>query len=286
MRVALYVAAGIVLVAILTVTISSWLLGRRIRNEMQQMAATAAPPPASLAADIAEIPAPVQRYFAYAGVLNHAPLRLAHIRHTGTMLNDSDGSWMPITGEELFSIDPPGFIWKGVIRMAPGVNITARDYYIAPRGNMLIRALGLITIEDAKGPAMDQGSMLRYFAEIGWLPTAWLPGPYVQWEAIDDTSARLIVRDAEHREELLVTFDEEGRILAVKSPARTYKAGSVEMVVPWSVNYSDYREVDGLRIPFGVEAVWHLPKGDEPYARFILTEILFDAAAAAAAGRR
>ena len=33
-------------------------------------------------------------------------------------------------------------------------------------------------------PEMDQGSALRYLAEMIWFPTAWL-SDYIQWEAID-----------------------------------------------------------------------------------------------------
>jgi hypothetical protein len=286
MRIALSIVAGIVLIAILAVLISTWFFGRRVRSEMQQMAATAAPPAASPATELAELPAPVQRYFAFAGVLDHAPVRLAYMRHGGTFRASVDGAWMPIVGEELFSVNPPGFVWKGVINMAPGVAVTARDYYIAPRGNMLIRALGLVTIDDAKGPAVDQGSMMRYFAEIAWLPTALLPGPHVQWKAIDDTTARLIVSDAEHREELTVAFDAEGWIVSITSPARTFKSGNVERVAPWGGVYSDYREVDGLQIPFSAEVIWHFPEGDLSYARFELTEVLFDAAAAAVVAGR
>ena len=282
MRYVLFSVVGIVLVAVLAVIISTWRFGRRIRSEMQQMAAAAAPVAGPLAADLAALPAPVQRYFAYAGVLDHAPLRLAYLRHTGTFRTGADAGWLPITGEEIFSVNPPGFIWKGVISMAPGVNVTARDYYIAPRGNMLIRAVGLVTIDDAKGPAIDQGAMMRYFAEMAWFPTALLPGPNVQWEAIDDASARLIARDAAHPEELTVTFDAEGRILTITAQARTFKSGSVERVAPWGGVYSDYREVDGLRVPFSAEVVWHFPEGDLPYARFTLTEVRYDDAAAAA----
>ena len=278
-RIVLLVVAGIVAAAVIVVVISGWLYQRRIQREMAQMAAVAAAVDDRPAIDLAALPVPVQRYFAYTGVLTRAPVRLAYLRHGGTFRGGAD--WMPITGEELFSVNPPGFIWKGTIRMAPGVTVTARDYYIAPHGNMLIRLLGTVTIDDATGPAIDKGAMLRYWAEAAWFPTALLPGPQVEWEAIDDDTARLIVSDADRREEMTVVFDAEGRILTITSAGRQFKSGNVVRDAPWGGTYSDYREVDGLRIPFEAEVVWHFPEGDMPYARFRLTEVLYDDAAAA-----
>ncbi len=285
-RIGLWVVAGILVAAVIVVAISGWLYQRRVQREMAQMAAVAAAVEDRPAVDLAALPAPVQRYFAYSGVLTHAPVRLAYVRHGGTFRAGEAQGWLPITGEEVFSVNPPGFIWKGTIQMVPGMTVTARDYYIESHGNMLIRMLGTVTIDDATGPAIDKGAMLRYWAEAAWFPTALLPGPQVQWEAIDDNSARLIVSDADRREEMTVVFDAEGRIVTITSAGRQFKSGNVVREAPWGGTYGDYREVDGLRIPFAAEVVWHFPEGDLPYARFSLNEVLYDDAAAAAVTAR
>ena len=95
-----------------------------------------------------------------------------------------------LDAEEYFAVQPPGFVWDA--RLAPGpIAGGTRPRPVRPRpGSMLIKAASLITVADASGEAMDQGSMLRYLNEMMWFPTAFL-GDNISFEAIGDTSARV-----------------------------------------------------------------------------------------------
>jgi hypothetical protein len=52
------------------------------------------------------------------------------------------------------------------------------------------------------------------------------------------------------------------------------------VLTPWAGECSGYREHDGLRVPFRMEAVWHVNGRDEPYARFTVEELELDRAEA------
>ena len=54
--------------------------------------------------------------------------------------------------------------------MNPLMAVVGRDKYVNGRGEMLIKILGLLPVVDARGPEMDQGTMLRYLAEMTWFP--------------------------------------------------------------------------------------------------------------------
>lgn len=41
----------------------------------------------------------------------------------------------------------------------------------------------------------------------------------------------------------------------------------------WAGYYLNYKEVDGIKIPMELEAVWHLKSGELPYARFKVEEV-------------
>jgi Family of unknown function (DUF6544) len=58
--------------------------------------------------------------------------------------------------------------------------------------------------------AIDQGAELRFLAEIVWLPSAAL-SPYVEWEAIDVTSAKATMRHRGVPVSAVFYFDERGR---------------------------------------------------------------------------
>jgi Family of unknown function (DUF6920) len=65
------------------------------------------------------------------------------------------------------------------MRPFPFVRISATDQFSDGHGSIHIKLLSLITVANACGPEMDQGSVLRYLAEMIWFPTAWL-SDYVQ----------------------------------------------------------------------------------------------------------
>lgn len=44
----------------------------------------------------------------------------------------------------------------------------------------------------------------------------------------------------------------------------------------WTGHYGRYEEIDGMKVPTEVEAVWNLSSGDLPYARFKVTDLSYD----------
>ncbi|MCJ7731751.1 hypothetical protein MUP51_05490, partial [Candidatus Bathyarchaeota archaeon] len=83
------------------------------------------------------LPEPVQRYFRYS--LNDGQKYISYVRltHVGTFRPSPEQDWMPITGEEYFSVEKPGFLWLASINPVPVIAITARDTYHDGVGNML-----------------------------------------------------------------------------------------------------------------------------------------------------
>jgi len=95
-----------------------------------------------------------------------------------------DGKWLPLTAEEYYSVDNPGFIWKGRLSFAPLFSVMAHDSYLNGKGNMHIKLLSAFTIQNATGKEMDEASLMRYFNEMQWFSSA-LVSDKVRWEAVD-----------------------------------------------------------------------------------------------------
>lgn len=88
-----------------------------------------------------------------------------------------------------------------------------------------------------------------------WSPAALLPGPDVNWTAVDDDTARVTVRHGDLAEAVDVTVDAAGRPQVVSldrwtnaNPDKTWRRQ------PFGAVMSDFREVAGFRLPFHVEA--------------------------------
>lgn len=230
------------------------------------------------ASELDGLPAPVQRYFQ--AVLSEGQPIVSQVRvtHTGTFnMSETGEQWKPFTSTQRVTTRPPGFVWNGRIAMMPGLPVRVHDAYVAGEGILHASLFGLITLADMRGtPAMDEGELIRYLAETAWYPTALLPSQGVQWEAVDDASARASLQDGETRVSLLFHFDAEALIESVRAEARGRMVAGEVIATPWEGRWRNYDTCEGMRIPIEGEVAWLLPEGRKPYWRGRITEISFE----------
>ena len=206
------------------------------------------------------LPLPVRRYLEVTGSNGQLAARVAMLEQRGTLRMAPDKPWIPFTAEQVYSFAPPGFLWMANARVAPLVPMLARDRFVADRGNMLVRLLGVFTVADASGREIDQGAALRYWGEIVCFPASVLD-PALQWEAIDDHRARLVVTLAGSTVQAVVEFDDAGLLTAVHAD-RWRDVGGKGVLTPWSGTSRNWKDFNGRLFPAQWESVWHLPEGD------------------------
>jgi hypothetical protein len=211
------------------------------------------------------LPAPVRRYLEVSGALGHAPVGSVRLRHGGRLRASLDGAWLPIRGEQYFTAGPPGFVWWGRIRMAPGLWVDGRDLSLGGEGNMLVKAASTFTLGDVRGPEMDQGALQRLLGEMIWFPTVLLDERYVSWVPVDEASARATLRVGGREVTVTYHFGPDG-LPARVSTERFRDVGGKGVLTPWAGTSSDFREVDGLRVPFRMGASWTVDGRDVQYA--------------------
>ncbi len=221
------------------------------------------------------LPEPVQRYFRYS--LNDGQKYISYVRltHAGTFRPSPEQDWMPITGEEYFSVEKPGFLWFASINPVPVIAITARDTYHDGVGNMLIKVASLYTMGDTKGEKMDEGALMRWLAEAIWFPTALLPSERLQWAEVDSDSARATLVDSGINVSLVFKFNAEGQVTEILG-LRYRSVGDSFSQDEWVAYCRNYREVDGVMIPYEVEVTWNLDSGVYSYALFTIVEMEYD----------
>lgn len=264
-------SAGLVIAAVgLVASVQSWRFGRLVAHDAVRLFALRGS--GYPIQHLKTLPPPVHRYAELVGATTHAPVLTMRLRHAGTFRTALDRPPMPIRGEQYFSSDLPGFVWWGRIAMAPGFWVEARDACIGAEGNMLIRVESTYTLGDARGPAMDEGSLLRLLAEMAWFPTSLLDERYVTWSPIDDRSARATLRLRGREVSASFFFGDDG-LLARIAAERPRDDGTR---APWMGEYSDYREVDGLHVPFVASVSWVLDGVRTEYAHWVLESFEFD----------
>ncbi|GAA4385892.1 DUF6544 family protein [Hymenobacter koreensis] len=252
---------------------------RRVRTEAQALAAAAATPPAQLVlpGQLAGLPAPAQRYFTYAGVLNRPLTQAVVLRQTGRIRTRTDQPWMEMKAEQYFTVRPASFLWLASMREDGVPFLQVCDRYVAGRGNTLVRPGALLTVADVRGPEMDQGALQRYLAEAVWFPSAYLQDN-VRLEAVSDDAFSATLTDAGQQVTVTLHVDAEGKL--TKVTARRYREENGRFsLANWMVQTLDYGEFAGLRVPTRLRVVWQLPAGDFEPIQLTLTELQLQPAA-------
>ena len=224
------------------------------------------------------LPAPVQSYFR-AVLKDGQPMVLAvSVEHSGTFnMSETDEQWRPFISTQQVLTQRPGFDWEGRIEMMPGLSVRVHDAYIAGEGILHASLFGLVSLVNLRGtPEVAQGELMRFFAEAAWYPTALLPSQGVQWEAVDDTSARATLKDGETTLTMLFRFNENGLIESVRAEARGRTVAGAVIPTPWEGRWSNYELHDGMRIPIEGEVAWMLPEGPKPYWRGRITRLSYE----------
>lgn len=243
---------------------------RQVRQEMRTLEENAQPPAADVITetDLAGLPAPVQRYLRYAGVVGKRPIRIAHVTQKGGFRMAPEQPWLPFTAQETYTSDPSGFIWKARLSMYSLPILAVRDHYRGGEGRILAKIGGLFAVADDRA---DEASLMRYFNELLWLPTAYL-GDNVQWEAVDDASARATITDQGMTATALFTFGDEGQVVSFEAERHCSVTDEMEI---WVTPIEEYGEFQGFRVPVRGVGTWKLDDGDFTYIELEIADARF-----------
>jgi hypothetical protein len=224
--------------------------------------------------DINALPEPVQRYLIYTQIVGKPRIRTVSLKQRGYFRQKQNQKWLPLRAVQYFTLDPPGFVWYGSLSPAPLVSITGTDVFCNGKGRMVIKLLSLFRIADASGPEVDQGELLRYLGEMVWFPTACL-NDFIRWHSVDSRSARATITTGGITASGVFHFNDRGEIVDLVAE-RYGDFGRGFELATWSPRVSEYREINGLRIPMRGEVAWKLKSGEFPYGRMEITEIEYD----------
>jgi len=216
--------------------------------------------------ELEELPEPVQRYFRH--VLKNGQPYISYVRlqHDGQFKTDPAKDWITIKGEQYFTTENPGFIWLGRTSM-----FTAKDAYIAGKGQLTVSLLSLVDIVKSRGKKIDQGELLRWLGESVWFPTNLLPNKNLQWSPIDSSNAKLTFKYNDLEVYYIVSFNDKNEIVQLKT--ERYMNEKLET---WIGKLKNYKEINGIIIPTSIEAIWKLETKDYSYARFNIKEIEYE----------
>ncbi len=218
---------------------------------------------------VADLPEPAQRFFNFAIIPGTPLLTVAEIQMGGqfSLGTREKPRYQSMEAKQILAC-PLGFVWR--LHLPDAVPVSGSDSGLWTR----FRILGLLPVARLGGNLDHQRAAYgRCVAEaLFWTPAALLPGPGVVWEALDDNTARVTVSHSELSQTVDIRVDGEGRPESVyfmrwsnANPEKTYK------LQPFGGIPSDFREVQGFRLPFKVDAGNMF--GTDDYFAFFKAEI-------------
>jgi uncharacterized protein DUF6544 len=272
--------AGVALVGMTgaLITANASRLARHVARDARELYARRRPPPAPLPSRLAELPEPVRNYLGK--VLGPSPRAVSALRfrHGGRFRARLDGPWQSIRGEQYYSVEPPAFLWWGRLRLAPGAWIDAVDRGIDGKGRMSVTLASSLTLFDRSGPELDQGAMLRLLSDFVLMPELLLDPRYVTWRPADERRASCTLRAPGTGAEVTGTFEfgADGLPRAFSSERYMDDGTGSPRLLPWSGDYEDYRQVDGLLVPHHFIGYWHVDGQRIAYVDFVLETPQYD----------
>jgi hypothetical protein len=249
--------------------------GRADREEWKRLAALQPEAPDRFSLDmVADLPEPARRYFSYVIVPGTPLLPVAEIDMRGEFAlgTKEKPGFRKMKARQILAA-PEGFVWT--MQTRSGMPVSGSDSGFWTR----FRILWILPVARMGGTLDHQRAAFgRYVAEAAfWTPAALLPGPGVTWEAVDKDTARVTIRHAGLLQPVEVSLDADGRPSSVSflrwtnaNPEKTYR------LQPFGGTLSDFREINGYRLPFRVEAgnMFGTPE-HFPFFRAEVTDIRF-----------
>ena len=261
---------NVLLVLPIVVGAATWSFHREDARRAQELLARAPRAGAVLTpADVATLPAPIGRWLAHSGAVGKPRATSVRLIQRGEMRTSPGATGMPAEATQYFTVESPGFVWCVDVTMMHVLPVVGRDSFVDGHGRMLIEVGGLVTVADGTGPKFDQGTLLRWLAEIVWFPSGAL-SPVIRWEPVDDRRARATVSQT-GIEDVSAVFeiDEQGRVAGLAAK-RWFNGETLE---DWEIPVAEWRVIRGVEMPTRGGARWKLAKGDFDYYDWEIVDV-------------
>ena len=219
---------------------------------------------------IATLPEVAQRYFRYTITPGARLTSVAEIEMEGQLgLGTKDEpAYRAMTARQILA-PPRGLVWKLRAGLISGSDAAAPD--TSWTRFWLFNLIPVVRISG--NPDHHRSAFGRVVAEGAfWVPSSLLPSDQVAWEPVDDDTARVIVSHGKFSQAIELTLEADGQPSRViiqrwsnENPEKVFREQ------PFGGYLSDFREVDGYRIPMHVEGGNLI--GTENYFPFYIADI-------------
>ena len=251
-----------------------------LRREFEGALAFATSPGPSVVlteADLAPLPAPVQRYIRQSGALGQARVRNFRATWRGRIRSGPESPWMAFTAEQFNTLDPPRryFLMDAVMKGLPVDVLHAFDQGGA---TMRVRLLSLWPMVEAKGPELTRTETVTLFNDLCVLAPGALVSPAIAWEPIDAQRVRARYTQGANTIAAELIFNDAGELVDFGSEDRAAGSPDGRTFTPlrWTTPMTAYAQVGPARVATRAQTLWHPASGAWSYGEFELTSLRYN----------
>jgi hypothetical protein len=215
--------------------------------------------------DIKGLPLPVRKYFDYCGYIGTPKMSFMKVKfkNVGFVLSPDKPKLKIDYTQYNFAQQPIRIAFIDTAMY--GIPFQGLDSYVDGVGGMKGVIAKTITLFNEVGKEMDRACLVTVLSECLIIPNVALQN-YIAWEAIDDTHAKATISYYGISASGIFTFSESGEMLSFTTNDRTNTAiDGTSQQVAWSAILSDYKDMNGIKQPTILQAIWHYESGDLLY---------------------
>lgn len=222
--------------------------------------------------DLTHLPAPVQKYLRYAGVVNKPKVKNVKIQFEGEM-RDKGKNWFPFTSEQYNFFDKYTrlFFMKGKMF---GTTVPGYHAYKNKSAGMDIRLLGVFPVVNIRGETLFETETVTLFNDMCLFAPATLIDKRITWEDSDSLSVKATLHNEGISINAVLYFNEEGQLINFVSDDRMAVADRKK--IRFSTPAGEYKNINGFNLTSYGEGVWHYPEGEFVYGRFNVKNVEYN----------
>ncbi|RSK25969.1 hypothetical protein EJF36_03125 [Bacillus sp. HMF5848] len=223
---------------------------------------------------LVDLPKPVQKWIRTTGIVGKEKISQMYLEQRAQMrLKPEQENWSNADVKQYITVTKPAFLWHVNVSMS-GLPIEGRDILKDGQGKMLIKLGSLFPVVNVRNNSnVNQSTMQRFLLELPWYPSAAL-SDYIEWEAIDDKSAKATMTYNGVTGSATYFFNEDGEL--VKGSAWRYKDNDSDELVECVADLKESKLFDGIKIPTNVEITWMLDEGPYTWYKLNVEDVVFN----------
>jgi hypothetical protein len=160
-----------------------------------------------------------------------------------------------------------------------GIPFRALHLYINELAIFQVKVAELFKVVDVTGEELTTAETVTLLNDMCIFAPGCLADKRLTWSEIDALSTRVTLTNGKYVVSAILYFNELGELINFMSDDRSalQDDGTVKKF-RWTTPISNYKELDGRKIPTEGKTIWHYPEGDFTYGVFTLKRINYNVA--------